>query len=160
MNKSLIRQQILERLNDELNAARAALQSAHEAATHEDSVAENKYDTFGLEAAYLAHGQAVRVQEIEQAIAAYRNLPLAEASPDGAVRLGMLVTLESATGTQKRVFLGPDGAGVKVSENGREIVVITPRSPLGQSLLGKQEGDEVVIEANGAKQMFEILDVG
>ena len=159
MNKSLIRQQILERLNDELNAARAALQSAHEAATHEDSVAENKYDTFGLEAAYLAHGQAVRVQEIEQAIAAYRNLPLAEASPGGAVRLGMLVTLESATGARKRVFLGPDGAGVKVSENGREIVVITPRSPLGQSLLGKLEGVEVVIEANGARQLFEILEV-
>lgn len=58
MNKSLIRQQILERLNDELIAAQSALQSAHEAATHEDSVAENKYDTFGLEAAYLAHGQA------------------------------------------------------------------------------------------------------
>ena len=159
MNKSLIRQQILERLNDELLAARSALQSAHEAATHEDSVAENKYDTFGLEAAYLAHGQAVRVQEIEQAIAAYRNLPLAGTSPDGTVRLGTLVTLESATGAHKLIFLGPDGAGVKVTENGKKIVVITPRSPLGQSLLGKLEGDEVVIEANGAKQLFEILSV-
>ena len=96
---------------------------------------------------------------IEQAIAAYRNLPLAGTSPDGTVRLGTLVTLESATGAHKLIFLGPDGAGVKVTENGQKIVVITPRSPLGQSLLGKLEGDEVVIEANGAKQLFEILSV-
>ena len=31
--------------------------------THEENIAENKYDTLGLEAAYLAQGQAQRVNE-------------------------------------------------------------------------------------------------
>ncbi len=99
------------------------------------------------------------MREIEQAIAAYRTLSLPETSPDAAVRLGALVTLESATGAQKRVFIGPDGAGVKVAGNGQEIIVITPRSPLGQSLLGKLEGDEVVIEVSCSRCLFEVLRI-
>lgn len=159
MNKNLIRQRILEQLDDELNAAQAAVRSAHEAATHEESVAEHKYDTFGLEAAYLAHGQAMRVQEIETAMAAYRNLPLREAEPDDPVVLGSLVTLESPAGARQRLFLGPYGAGLKILEAGQEVIVITPRSPLGQALVGKYEGDEVAIESNGARQLFEILEI-
>src|SRR5690606_41605491 len=98
MNKSLIRQGVLAQLNEELSAAQAAVRSAHEAATHEDSVAENKYDTFGLEAAYLTHGQAMRVQAIEQAILAWRNLPLKDSEPDSSVVLGSLWRLGSRSG--------------------------------------------------------------
>ncbi len=159
MNKSHIRQLILEQLHEELNAAQAAVRSAHEAATHEDSIAENKYDTFGLEAAYLAHGQAVRVQEIEQAILAWRNLPLKDSEPDSPVVLGSLVRLETRDGLSRQLFLGPDGAGIKVQDQGREIIVITPRSPLGQKLVGKFEGDEISFEVNGDKQLFEITEI-
>lgn len=159
MNKSHIRQLILEQLHEELNAAQAAVRSAHEAATHEDSIAENKYDTFGLEAAYLAHGQAMRVQEIERAILAWRNLPLRELEPDSPVVLGALVVLESRDGSHTRVFLGPEGAGLKIQAEGEEIIVITPRSPLGQSLIGKFEGDEINVATGGGKQLLEILEV-
>lgn len=159
MNKSHIRQLILEQLHEELNAAQAAVRSAHEAATHEDSIAENKYDTFGLEAAYLAHGQAMRVQEIEQAILAWRNLPLKDSEPDSPVVLGSLVRLESRDGLCRQVFLGPDGAGIKVPVEGRDVVVITPRSPLGQKLVGKFEGDEITLAVSGAEQLFEIIEI-
>jgi len=37
---------------------------AHETATHEENIAENKYVTLGLEAAYLATGQARRAEAI------------------------------------------------------------------------------------------------
>src|SRR5690606_19434418 len=159
MNKSHIRQLILEQLHEELNAAQAAVRSAHEAATHEDSIAENKYDTFGVEAAYLAHGQAVRVQEIEQGIAAWRSLPLKEAELDGPAVLGSPVRLESRDGLCRQVFLGPDGAGIKVPVEGRDVVVITPRSPLGQKLIGKFEADEITLAVSGAEQLFEIIEI-
>lgn len=53
MDKSLLRQQVLERLAEDLLRVEQAAQAAHEAATHEENIAENKYDTLGLEAAYL-----------------------------------------------------------------------------------------------------------
>lgn len=57
MDKFLLQQQVLERLADDLLQVEQAARVAHETATHEENIAENKYDTLGLEAAYLATGQ-------------------------------------------------------------------------------------------------------
>ena len=51
MDKFLLRQQVLERLAEDLLKVEEAVRVAHEAATHEENIAENKYDTLGLEAA-------------------------------------------------------------------------------------------------------------
>ena len=42
---------------------------------------------------------------------------------------------------------------------GQLITVITPRSPLGKSLLGKFEGDEVEILVAGTRQQFAVTEV-
>ncbi len=154
MNKAHLHDLIIAKLETDLHNAQVALQTAHEAATHEENVAENKYDTLGLEAGYLAHGQARRVVEIEQALAAYRNLQLREFDSAKGIQLSALVLLESDSGQQRQLFLGPDGAGLKVQLEGVEIMTITPRSPMGQSLLGKAPGDVVVV--NG--QESEVID--
>ena len=58
MNKHAVHQLILEKLTVDLDIAQRAAQTAYETATHEENIAENKYDTLGLEAAYLASGFA------------------------------------------------------------------------------------------------------
>src|SRR5690606_40067799 len=68
MDKTRIQTLIVDRLQADLVIARDALKASHEAATHAESKAENKYDTRGLEAAYLADGQRRRVHEIETAL--------------------------------------------------------------------------------------------
>ncbi len=156
MNKLQLHQQILARLEADREVAAAALQAAHDAATHAESKAENKYDTRGLEAAYLADGQRRRLHEIELALAAFRKL--APAPCEGPVRIGALVLLAGATG-ERWVFLGPDGAGLKVQQAGCEVLVISPRSPLGQALLGREAGDELALQVNGPAQHYELIEV-
>ena len=73
MNKHAVHQLILEKLSVDLDIAQRAAQTAYETATHEENIAENKYDTLGLEASYLAAGQAKRVEEIKQALALCQN---------------------------------------------------------------------------------------
>ena len=75
MDKFVLRQQVLERLAEDLRQAEQAVRAAHEAATHEENIAENKYDTLGLEAAYLATGQARRAEAIRQAMANLAPIP-------------------------------------------------------------------------------------
>ncbi len=48
---------------------------------------------------------------------------------------------------------------MKVDVVGQPITVITPRSPLGKSLLGKFEGDEVEILVAGTRQQFAVTEV-
>lgn len=143
MDKQRLQQQVIQLLENDLAAAIRAAQTAHEAATHEENVAENKYDTLGLEASYLAAGQARRVEEIRQALQAWRTVQLRAFDEQVGIQLGALVELSSDNGKRQCLLLGPDGAGLKVQGDNGEIILITPRAPLGQQLLGQGIGDEV-----------------
>jgi transcription elongation GreA/GreB family factor len=159
MNKKQILQHIIASLGTDLDVLSRAAKTAHEAATHEECVADNKYDTLGLEASYVAQGQANRAQEIKQAMEAYRKLELRTFAGDAAVRLTALVTLEAEDGSTRTVLLGPEAGGLKIEEDGEEIIVITPGSPLGRALLGKCAGDRVELPAGSAERAYEIVDV-
>ena len=156
MNKQDILNLIVLKLEADFDIAQRAAQTAYEAATHEENIAENKYDTLGLEASYLAAGQARRVEEIRQALALYRKWPLKPSDESSGIQVGDLVTLESVAGLVQHFFLGPDAAGLKVETADITVTVITSRAPLGQSLLGKLEGDEVEIIIQGSRQLFEV----
>lgn len=158
MNKHAVHTLVLEKLSLDLDIAQRAAQTAYETATHEENIAENKYDTLGLEASYLAAGQAKRVEEIKQALLLCQNMPLRAYDDQRGIEVGALMGLEDENGRQQWLFLAPDAAGLKVDVVGQPVTVITPRSPLGKSLMGKFEGDEVEILVAGARQHFTVTE--
>src|SRR5450830_1305904 len=158
MNKHAVLQLILEKLSVDLDIAQRAAQTAYETATHEENIAENKYDTLGLEASYLAAGQAKRVEEIKQSLTLCQNLQLRAYDDQRGIEVGALLGLEDENGRQQWLFLAPDAAGLKVEVVGQPVTVITPRSPMGNSLLGKFEGDEVEILVAGTRQHFTVTE--
>ncbi|MDF3197254.1 transcription elongation factor GreAB [Pseudomonas sp. 1912-s] len=159
MNKHAVHQLVLDKLAVDLDIAQRAAQTAYETATHEENIAENKYDTLGLEASYLAAGQARRVEEIKQALMLCQNMQLRAYDDQRGIEVGALLGLVDENDRQQWLFLAPDGAGLKVDVVGQPVTVITPRSPLGKSLLGKFEGDEVEILVGGARQQFAVTEV-
>lgn len=159
MNKQEVLQLIVEKLTIDLDIAQRAAQTAYETATHEENIAENKYDTLGLEASYLAAGQARRVEEIRQSLTLYQKLNLMPFNEDKGIQSGDLITLENDQGIEQHLFLGPDAAGLKIPSGELIVTVITSRAPLGQTLLGKQPGDELEIVVNGSRQSFEVTQI-
>ncbi|WP_046786602.1 GreA/GreB family elongation factor [Pseudomonas putida] len=155
MNKAALLTRIVEALETDMEVLRRAAQTAYETATAEENIAENKYDTLGLEASYLATGQARRTAEIRQALLIYQQLVLRDYDPARGIQIGSLVILEDEAGAQRQVFLGPEAAGLKIGEADALVTVITPRSPLGQQLIGKKVDDEVSLGA----QLFFIIGV-
>jgi len=156
--KPVILEQIVQQLINERELLFRAARAAHFEATDEQSKAENKYDTRGLEASYLARGQARKVKEVQQAIEEFQALDLRTANPTGTVQLGTLVQLINAKG-ESLYFLGPRAGGMEVEHAGHEILVITPQSPLGQQLMGQKLGARLRLELGGAKQEFEVAGV-
>ncbi len=142
-----------------LDIAQRAAQTAYETATHEENVAENKYDTLGLEASYLATGQARRTEEIRQALLKYQGLALRDYDAAVGIQVGALIDLENTRGERQQVFLGPDAAGLTLTLDGTVVTVITPLAPLGMALLGKFAGDEVSVRIGNSLQHSEILRV-
>ncbi|QXH52956.1 GreA/GreB family elongation factor [Pseudomonas fakonensis] len=159
MHKPALLQRILATLEHDVEVLRRAAQTAYETATAEENIAENKYDTLGLEASYLATGQARRTAEIRQALLTYQQLVLRDYDPARGIQVGCLVTLEDEDGQQRRLFIGPEGAGLKIGEGDALVTVITPRAPLGQQLMGKKVDDEVSLVVNGVAQVQYIIDV-
>ncbi|MBS3186351.1 MULTISPECIES: GreA/GreB family elongation factor [unclassified Pseudomonas] len=154
MDKATLLSRIVTALETDMEVLRRAALTAYEAATAEENIAENKYDTLGLEASYLATGQARRTAEIRQALLTYQQLRLREYDPARGVQVSNLVTLEDDDGGRRLLFLGPEAAGLKIGEGDELVTVITPRSPLGQQLVGKKIDDEVKL----GDQLFYIID--
>jgi transcription elongation GreA/GreB family factor len=159
MDKFLLQQQVLERLAEDLLQAEQAVHVAHETATHEENVAENKYDTLGLEASYLATGQARRAEAIRQAMAHWRQFRPRPYDAGQGIQLGALVCLVDVDGKQQQLFLGPDGGSMKLVCGDQLVQVISSASPLGRAMLGKCEGDEVSMQVSPTRPPFEVLRV-
>ena len=159
MNKALLLKQLLNALEAVHQGAVDAAMQASDTATHEEAVAENKYDTFGLEASYLAQGQAKRVTECEDDVAAFKNLPATDFTGETPIAVGAVITLEDERGTEQRLFLGPAAGGLKVRFNEKDIMVISSSAPLGAALFGHVEGDKVDIDVGGEKKHYEITAV-
>jgi hypothetical protein len=115
--------QIIATLNADLAVLTAAAKASHAAATNVECIPDNKYDTTGLEASYVAQGQADRAQEIRRALASYRALVLRPFDEETPIRLTALVTLEDDDGNRRLVFLGPEAGGLKMVDRDAECLV-------------------------------------
>lgn len=156
MNKTALRNAILQQLEAELEQQTAAAHLARDEAISEESRPENKYDTHSQEAAYLAEGQAKLALEISQSIAAYTALPLPDYPAAAAIAVGAVVSV-SAGKSQAWYFVGPRAGGLEVTFEGRTFLVITPQSPLGRELVGKRTGE--TIKLPGRSQALVIASV-
>ncbi len=149
MSKTQLLKQIVACLNERLGVLDKAARASHAEATHESSKAENKYDTRGLEAAYLAGGQARQAKEILDSIKIYESLALKDFARGEPIELTALVELDSG-GTRSWYFIGPRNGGLEIEFQGHEVTVITPQSPLGENLMGKTAGERWTTKVGGA----------
>ena len=162
MNKTVLIAKIVEALEAELELYAKSARATHEEATHEQSKAENKYDTRGLEASYLAHGQAQQVAEVELAVQAYGLLEVREFGPADLIDMGAWVELETLSGRggeRAFYFIGPKAGGTEVEFEGNQTLVITPQSPLGRQLQGRKQGDRVKVEIARVSNEYRVVAV-
>jgi transcription elongation GreA/GreB family factor len=156
--KQALVKKIIAALSEELERFAKAARASHAEATDPQSKAEHKYDTRGLEAAYLAGGQARKVAEIEEAIGQFQKLKLVEFGPGNSIDLGALVEVEMRGGTNW-FFLGPKSGGLELIHDQKEITVITPQSPIGEQLLEKKQGEKFRFGSGSAASECKILSV-
>ena len=158
MNKRAILNKIIARLVGELDLYVRAAQFSRAEATHESNKAENKYDTRGLEASYLARGQSRQLAELEAAIVEFEKLGVKKFGAGDAIAVGALVEL-ATNGESSFYFIGPRAGGTEVIHDRQEILVITPQSPLGEQLVGKKDGDQPQLKFGGELRPAKIVSV-
>src|SRR3954466_5889588 len=118
MDKRRLVETIKTHLAEELATLMQAAKAAHEAATNDESKAEDAHDTRGLEASYLAGAQAQRAAELQAQITMGKFLPLREYGPEDVACPAALVELEHGQ-TRAFYFIAPQGGGLITQMDGR-----------------------------------------
>jgi|SRR6266850_2813580 len=158
MKKRRLLKQIVASLSQNLGVLEKAARASHAEATDESSKAESKYDTRGLEAAYLAGGQARQAKEILDSIKLYEALRIKDFAPNEPIDLTARVELE-VDNLRSIYFIGPKNGGLEIEHQSKATTVITPQSPLGQELMGKKAGQRWTARLGGSIVKYHIVSV-
>ncbi|EPJ48476.1 MAG: hypothetical protein OFPI_29350 [Osedax symbiont Rs2] len=143
-----------------------AASSAHSQATHSECVAQSRYDTLGLEQAYLAHGQSVRALELSGDIQRIKQLQLQLRSetaekPGKQIKIASVVELKSsakADANCELFFILPISGGALINHHDLAVRLISVNSPLGSGLLGKYHDDQVLIANPSSNIEYDVID--
>ena len=155
MNKTQVFTELCNKLQDELNVALGASRDAADYATNEEARADSKYDTQGLEASYLAAGQASFARKVAEAVADLKILQDELTIPRSKVMRGALVRCR-LDGFEEWFYICPVGGGETLEVEGVEISILTGQSPLGSSILGKTVGDRFTLTSGLTGEILEV----
>ncbi|AHF78451.1 Transcription elongation factor [Sodalis praecaptivus] len=95
-----------------------------------------------------------RIQEIEAKLSNAQVIDVTKLAPSGRVIFGATVSVENLDSEEKQTYriVGDDEADFKQN-------LISINSPIARGLVGKEEGDIVVIKTPGGEVEYEILKV-
>jgi transcription elongation GreA/GreB family factor len=144
MDKTLFFNALIDTLRQELMHAVNASKDAAEYATNEESRAESQWDTQGLEASYLAAGQATQAKQWAEAIEELQSEREDLLKPNDRVSLGALFRCEMG-GTEEVFFFAGVAGGQTIEMDDMDVTVITSHSPLASRLLGLHVGDTFLL---------------
>jgi len=149
MDKSKLRQAIIDRLQTDLDVLTRAALMAREEATDEESKPKEEYETRAQEAAYLAESQAKLASELQDSLALYKGVPMPDFSKTGQpADAGALIRLEASEGKKRDVwyFLGSRNGGIELVVDNVPVTLVTLQSPVGRQLAGARVGDTVQLQ--------------
>ncbi len=95
--------------------------------------------------------QEARVRQLKQML---ESAQIIEADDDATVKPGKIVTIRWQGDDESETYL----LGLR-EEKGGAHDVLTPESPIGKSLVGKNPGDKVVASVPAGEREIEILEV-
>ena len=155
MDKAQFFQYLLSTLREEVNSAINAAKDAAEYATDDESRAQSQWDTQGLEASYLAAGQAIQARQWADAIEDLQSEREDLLKPNSRVCLGALFSCNFGDSVEYFFFAGTAG-GQSIVLDGHEVTVITAQSPLAGILMDLKVGDNFSMPNGSAGQMLTV----
>lgn len=149
MEKTVLFDALIAQLKGRVEASRAASLDAASYATDSEAKADSKWDTQGLEASYLAAGQASHAKETARALRRLEGSRSELLRARRVVEIGALIKIDFGGGVEW-YFIASDGGGEVVRIEDEKFTVLTPQSPLFALLKGRVAGTQFSLP-NGAR---------
>lgn len=143
-------ERLTEELRDLIRVQRPAISAAIEEARGHGDLKENAEYHAAKEKQGFVEG---RIAELESKLSRADVIDPTKLK-GGKIMLGATITLVDVDSDKEVTYalVGPDEADFEKKR-------ISTTSPIGQALLGKSEGDEVIVNAPGGKRVYEVEKV-
>jgi len=116
---------------------------------------ESRYDTSRVEMGWLTTGLAVALGELEHNYSLFRANSI---RPKTFVSNGACFEAVAIGGTRRLVcFVCQGGAGLECEVAGKQVVVISPDSPIAVAALGKTAGDVFTVNDRVDYQIVSVM---
>lgn len=130
---------------------------AQERANEAEGAMQSRYSTFKEEGQNLAAGLKMRHEELKGSASIIKEILEDDKFPEHVkVQHYSYVEVEFDDGKEGKYLIAPLMGGEKLDEN---ITIITPSSPIGNCLMGKEEGDEFKYFAANIEKKGEVVKV-
>jgi len=157
-DKARVHAALAKALADALAAMASVAEDTRKGATHEENRSEGDKDMRATEQSYVARGQAMRTEQLAEEASRFTTVPVRHFGPDDRIGIGCLV--RARVDDEPRVFfVCAQGGGTELLIDGLAITVLTPASPAGRAITGKQAGDEVELLVAGKSRLWEIEEI-
>ena len=141
INKTTLKEQLIAIIKADIEKHRKSFESAKQASIDAPGRMQSRYDTMGIESAWVADGLAKTLVEKEKNLMHLEACHFADTA--GCICLGSIVALSSSDSpTLEYFFLLPIFSGYELEERNITITTLTPETPLGKVLIGKQRGEK------------------
>lgn len=154
--KDLLKKLLYLTKNKEVEIKRAS-KEAQERANEAEGAMQSRYDTFKEEGQNLAAGLKIRHGELKASVSIIEEILEDDKFPEHIrIQHYSYIEVEFDDGKEGKFLITPLMGGEKLDEN---ITIITPSSPIGNCLMGKEEGDEFKYFAANVEKKGEVVKV-
>lgn len=144
INKKNVLEQLIVVIKTDIEKLRKSFESAKQASIDSPGRMQSRYDTMGIESAWVADGLAKSLNEKESNLTSLENFKFIESSE--RVCLGSILGISSSDSpTLEYFFILPVFGGYELQEKDITITTITPETPFGKVLIGGQIGKKIEI---------------
>src|SRR5205085_6523285 len=146
IDKAALLAEIVHKLEEEIKKLRESFEEAKLTSIEAPGRMQSRYDTMGVEAAWVADGLAKSLEEKVEGVYRLKNFKLRE-EPERA-SIGCLVGTGPEDGSIENLyFILPacGGISIPVDGNGLTVQTVMPQAPVARALIGKSLDDEFMV---------------
>ena len=144
INKTTLLGEIIQKLEAEIKQLRESFEEAKLTSIEAPGRMQSRYDTMGVEAAWVADGLAKSLEEKVEGVYKLKNFRMPE-DPE-RVSIGCLVGIGPDNGDVESIYwILPACGGITIPiDNNLTLQTVMPQAPVARALIGKSLDDEVM----------------
>jgi transcription elongation GreA/GreB family factor len=160
MKKNKFIQSVINVLEKNIEDTEGRIQRTIQASIDAPGAMQSYSDTTKSEMGRLADALQKSLSEYYHAIGLLQKMMnLSSLAEVDFVKIGSVVEVIDDNGKKDSYLVLPVGGGIKIENQGKIIVVVTPQAPVTAALLGKKQGENVELKIGNSTRKLTVLSV-